>query len=80
MLLLVLSGFVIGTAYLWIKIKVWQSGTRIKFDLSHDAHLFSRYRQLVKRGDVSLWPLYLYWMAIVVGAMAALALIAALHK
>jgi len=78
--LFVFSGFVLGGAYLWIKLQVWKAGYRSSFfSLSHDTILFRRYRELAQAKRVPLWPLYLYWVALVVGVALGVCSMATFH-
>ena len=76
----VFSGFVLGGAYLWIKLQVWKAGDRSSFfSLSHDTVLFRKYRELARARRVPLWPLYLYWAAAIVGAALGVGMMATFH-
>jgi hypothetical protein len=75
-----LFGFVLGGAYLWIMLQVWKAGKRGNFfSPSHDSVMFGRYRALAKAGHVPMWPLYLYWAALIGSAALAVGLFATFH-
>jgi len=75
-----LSGFIVGGSYLWIKLQVWKAGDRSNiFNLSHDTVMLGRYRELARAQSVPLWPLYLYWASLIVTAALGVGLMAAFH-
>jgi len=72
-----LSGFTMGGAYLWIMLQVWKAGERISFfSLSHDSVMFRKYREVAQARNLPLWPLYVYWGALIGSGATAVGLLA----
>ena len=80
-LLLGALAMVAGFCYLWIKIQVWKTGDRHNFlSLSHDSHLFRRYRVLATQNCAPMWPLRVYWLAVFACLVAGFGAIVTLHR
>jgi len=76
-----LFGFSMATAYLWLLLQVWKSGRNLRiFSFTSNARMFSQYKKLVEEGRMPVWPLYLYWAAVIGSPFTALGMMATFNK